>query len=452
MRDTLTLRGQTGNIGFVWIPDTTSTTGGGKTGLTNASAGLLISARRELSATMTAYSGANIGSITTLGTWANPGTGKINIKEVDATNAPGLYELHFENANYSSSDASRKLVGMVQVTGGAPTPFEVPLSAVDPQSATAFVTGINSLAPPTNWNLMVIDANGRVDLSKLLGGTIPTPNVTGVPLVDVADVLGIGVSADASGNLIVVSNVITTGIAQGGGANTITLAGSASSVSTRFQGCIIDLVSLTGFGQTRKITSYTTGGTNRLVTVDRAWDTQPDNTTKYTIRRADSVLVDANNAAIAGTLAAQAQTDALNALTGGTNTIVVNASHQVDASRVTGTVGAALSVTGAVGSVSGTVGQALSVAGTVGAALSVTGAVGSVSGTVGQALSVAGAVGSVSGTVGQALSVAGTVGAALSVTGAVGSVSGTVGQALSVAGTVGSCRVCHGQRRRQRGR
>ena len=31
------------------------------------------------------------------------------------------------------------------------------------------MTGVNSLAPPANWNLEVIDASGRVDVSKISG-------------------------------------------------------------------------------------------------------------------------------------------------------------------------------------------------------------------------------------------------------------------------------------------
>src|SRR5690348_14830909 len=112
MRDTIA-RGQGSNIGFVWLGDSTKTDGSGKPALTNASAGLIIAVRRELAATMSVYSGANIGTITTLGTWADPGTGKCNFKLIDDTNAPGLYELHFVDLLMGSGDASRKLVGMV---------------------------------------------------------------------------------------------------------------------------------------------------------------------------------------------------------------------------------------------------------------------------------------------------------------------------------------------------
>ena len=151
------VRGQTSNIGFVFIPDSSSTTGAGKTGLTNASAGLNVSVRREKSSTVTAYTGANIGAITTLGTWANPGSGKVNIKEIDPTNMQGLYELHFEDAIFNTSDTSRKLLGMVTVTGGAPSPFELPLLAVDSQDGVRMaMTSLPNAAAGANTGLPVV--------------------------------------------------------------------------------------------------------------------------------------------------------------------------------------------------------------------------------------------------------------------------------------------------------
>ena len=136
-------RGRLANVAFVFLADTTSATGAGKTGLTNASAGLLIAVRRTLAAAMTAYSGANIGTIATLGTWVDPGAGKCNFREVDATNAPGCYEIHFQDSVFGTADASRVLLGMVQATGVVPTPFEMELIATNFQDGAAF--GLSTL-------------------------------------------------------------------------------------------------------------------------------------------------------------------------------------------------------------------------------------------------------------------------------------------------------------------
>lgn len=56
-------------------------------------------------------------------------------------------------------------------TAADPVDIEYEVVAVDPQSATAFVTGVNSLAPPTNWNLESIDGSGvvKANLAQILG-------------------------------------------------------------------------------------------------------------------------------------------------------------------------------------------------------------------------------------------------------------------------------------------
>jgi hypothetical protein len=133
----ITKRGSTANLFVVFLQDSASTTGAGKTGLTSASAGLVVSVRRELAASVTSYSGANVLSISTLGTWVDPGVGKVRFKEIDPTNQPGLYELQFVDSLFDGSDASRLLTGMVIATGVAPTPFEIELTAVDLQDALA---------------------------------------------------------------------------------------------------------------------------------------------------------------------------------------------------------------------------------------------------------------------------------------------------------------------------
>jgi len=134
----ITKRGSISNLLVVFLPDSSSTTGAGKTGLTNASAGLVVSVRRELAFSVTSYSSSNVLSITTLGTWADPGTGKVRFKEIDGTNQPGMYELQFVDSLFDGSDASRFLTGMVIATGVAPTPFEIELAGVDLQDAAAF--------------------------------------------------------------------------------------------------------------------------------------------------------------------------------------------------------------------------------------------------------------------------------------------------------------------------
>lgn len=106
------LRGSTSNMVRVFIPDNTSTTGGGLTGLTNASTNLAIAYIRELDSAATVYSGANIEAQTTIGTYQAPSLStRCRFKEVDTTNFPGMYELQFHNSAtiFGTGDASRNV-------------------------------------------------------------------------------------------------------------------------------------------------------------------------------------------------------------------------------------------------------------------------------------------------------------------------------------------------------
>jgi len=73
----------------------------------------------------------------------------------------------------------------------------------------------------------------------------------------------------------------TDGTAQAGGASTITLAASASSVDQKWTGFRVLIETGTGSGQSRTISNY--NGTTKVATVDSVWVTQPDNTSVYHI-------------------------------------------------------------------------------------------------------------------------------------------------------------------------
>lgn len=105
-------RSSTSVIMHVFIGDSSVTTGAGLTGLTNASSGLVISAIHPGDASATVYSVAssNVETISTLGTYAAPTSGKVRFKELDSTNMPGVYELHLANGLFSvSSDTTLRL-------------------------------------------------------------------------------------------------------------------------------------------------------------------------------------------------------------------------------------------------------------------------------------------------------------------------------------------------------
>lgn len=73
--------------------------------------------------------------------------------------------------NATDSNTLGSIILHASAATADPTDREYEIVAFDPQSATAFITGINSLAPPANWNLASIDANGRVDVIKVAGTT-----------------------------------------------------------------------------------------------------------------------------------------------------------------------------------------------------------------------------------------------------------------------------------------
>jgi hypothetical protein len=155
------LAGATSEIWQVFIRDSSSTTGAGLTGLVFNSASLTAYYHRDTDTTATAITLVTM----TVGTFTSSG-----FKEIDATNMPGWYQFCPPNAAIAAG-AKSCAFHLKGATNMVPMPIEVQLTAVNPDSAAAFITGVNSLAPPTNWNLDSIDANGRRDIIKVAGTT-----------------------------------------------------------------------------------------------------------------------------------------------------------------------------------------------------------------------------------------------------------------------------------------
>lgn len=82
----------------------------------------------------------------------------------------------------------------------------------------------------------------------------------------------------------------TTGTAQSGTSTTIVLENGAEATDDAYNNALIKIESGTGAGQIRRVSDY--DGTNKTVTIatdgknanyDKAWDTDPDNTSVYQI-------------------------------------------------------------------------------------------------------------------------------------------------------------------------
>jgi hypothetical protein len=137
--------GATGSCERILI--VSSTTGLPQTGLTYASAGLKISTVADVETGGTAYSGANITAIATIGTYAAPAAGKCGFGEVDSVNHPGLYEIQLANARYSVANADQ-LDLCVQATGCLAVHEQIQLTGFDPTDGVRM--GMTSLPPNTN--------------------------------------------------------------------------------------------------------------------------------------------------------------------------------------------------------------------------------------------------------------------------------------------------------------
>lgn len=163
MSDYEILGGATSQRISIWLADSSSATGVGLTGLAFNTAGLSCYYWRE------DEGNANATAVTlataTRGTFTSSG-----FVEKDATNMPGTYEFGIPNAAIAAG-AKWVRIMFKGATNLAQRTIVVRITAVNPDSATAFLTAINGVAPPTNWNLTSVDASGRLDVIKIAGTT-----------------------------------------------------------------------------------------------------------------------------------------------------------------------------------------------------------------------------------------------------------------------------------------
>jgi hypothetical protein len=140
------------------ILDSSSGTGAGKTGLSNASTGLIISTIASPEATPTVYTvaGSTIETIATLGTYAAPTATKCRFKEVDATNHPGLYEIQLANARYAIAGQKGLVITISGAAGMVQADLHVLFTAFDLQDADPKVDIID--APNATGLAAIADA------------------------------------------------------------------------------------------------------------------------------------------------------------------------------------------------------------------------------------------------------------------------------------------------------
>lgn len=173
-------RSQTSIVLRVKILNSSVSTGAGLTGLTSASAGLIISTIADNEATAVAYTqaGSTIESITTLGTYAAPTATKCRFKEVDATNHKGIYEIQLADTRFAGGKSL--LVSISGATNCAETDACVPLTDFDPyDTVRAGLTALPNAAAAAAGGLWILGSNntaaitiGNLTMSALACTTI----------------------------------------------------------------------------------------------------------------------------------------------------------------------------------------------------------------------------------------------------------------------------------------
>lgn len=118
--------GSTSNILQLFVPDSSSSTGAGLTGLAFNTGSLTCYYHKDIDTTATVVTLNTM----TVGTYTSAG-----FKEIDATNMPGWYQLCIPNAAVSSG----KNVGihLKGATNMAPVPLEIQLVSYDPYDVSA---------------------------------------------------------------------------------------------------------------------------------------------------------------------------------------------------------------------------------------------------------------------------------------------------------------------------
>ena len=126
--------GSTSQSVNVFILDSASTTGDGKTGLVFNSAGLTAYySHAGVDATATAITLATLAAVNSA--WSSGG-----FKEIDATNMPGWYRLDLPDAVIAASKGRSVAVHLKGASGMVPLPIEIELTGFDNQSATVLLS------------------------------------------------------------------------------------------------------------------------------------------------------------------------------------------------------------------------------------------------------------------------------------------------------------------------
>lgn len=174
-------RGATSVKVRVFIPDNSATNGAGLSTLTYTSTNLAISYSRENDNGATEVTGANILDISTIGTWADPGAGKLRFKAVDSAKLAGLYEIHFPDAAaFGTADTSQNII--VNVYEKTTTALKIgPNMVMIPLSSRNVLDGESDLVSILGTALTETAGYLAAGFKKLFNVAIPTATLDNLP-------------------------------------------------------------------------------------------------------------------------------------------------------------------------------------------------------------------------------------------------------------------------------
>ena len=303
-------RGATSVMLRVFIQQNNVTTGVGLTGLTSSSTNLNIAMLRELSSTSEVYSGADLQTIATIGTYAAP-TASTNIRfgPVDATNMPGVYELQFHNSanqGFGSGDASRYVTLYIfEITTTslnlAPLVAEIELVAVDHQDTVRLgLTALPNAAADAAGGLPISDAGG-LDLDGRLDAAVTSrlaPTVAGRTLdVSVGGEAGVdwaNVGTPGSTVGLSATTVATVTAVTGLTASNLDATVSSRATPTQVNAEVVDALNVDTYAEPGQgLPAATTTLVGKLGYLYKAWRNRSTQTaTQYSLYNDDAVTVD----------------------------------------------------------------------------------------------------------------------------------------------------------------
>lgn len=205
------LAGATSQSINIFVRDSSSSTGGGLTGLVYNTASL---------AAYYSHAGANAtATVITLATLAavNSAWSSGGFKEIDATNMPGWYRLDLPNAVLATSKGRSVALHLKGATNMAPTPIEIELTGWDNQDTVrGGMTSLPNAAAGANGGLPTGDASGRVDVSKIAGTSQTARDIGASVLLS---------SGTGTGQLDFTSGVVKANVTQNAGSAITSAAG-----------------------------------------------------------------------------------------------------------------------------------------------------------------------------------------------------------------------------------